>query len=86
MSRAPKRQFTHEYRAEAVKLVTEQGMQVTASWAVAFARAWDAGKISEFVVYNTSFIYYPVSPVLVPLQVPRAFNLQHDVLPRLRKV
>ena len=29
MSGAPKRQFTHKYRAEAVKLVTEQGMQLT---------------------------------------------------------
>ena len=86
MSGAPKRQFTHEYRAEAVKLVTEQGMQLTASWAVAFARAWDAGEISKSVVYNTSFIYYPVLPILVTLQVSRTFNLQYDVLPRLRKV
>jgi transposase len=31
MSGTPKRQFTHEYRAEAVKLVTEQGMQLTAA-------------------------------------------------------
>ena len=31
MSGAPKRQFTHEYRAKAVKLVTEQGMQLTAA-------------------------------------------------------
>ena len=38
MSGAPKRQFTHEYRAKAVKLVTEQGMQLTALWAVALAR------------------------------------------------
>ena len=30
MSGTPKRQFIHEYRAEAVKLVTEQGMQLTA--------------------------------------------------------
>lgn len=31
MSGTPKRQFTHEYRAEAVKLVTEQGMKVSAA-------------------------------------------------------
>jgi transposase len=31
MSGTPKRQFTHEYRAEAVKLVTEQGMPLTAA-------------------------------------------------------
>jgi transposase len=31
MSGTPKRQFTHEYRAEAVKLVTEQGMRVSAA-------------------------------------------------------
>jgi transposase len=31
MSGTPKRQFTHEYRAEAVKLVLEQGMQLTAA-------------------------------------------------------
>jgi transposase len=31
MSGTPKRQFTHEYRAEAVKLVTQQGMQLTAA-------------------------------------------------------
>jgi transposase len=31
MSGTPKRQFTHEYRAEAVKLVTEQGMSLTAA-------------------------------------------------------
>ncbi|MGL4230878.1 MAG: transposase [Casimicrobium sp.] len=30
MSRTPKRQFMHEYRAEAVKLVTAQGMKVSA--------------------------------------------------------
>jgi hypothetical protein len=30
MSATPKRQFTHEYRTEAVKLVTEQGMKVIA--------------------------------------------------------
>ena len=29
MQSIPKRVFTHEYRAEAVKLVTEQGMGVT---------------------------------------------------------
>ena len=31
MSGAPKRQFTHEYRAKVVKLVTEQGIQLTAA-------------------------------------------------------
>lgn len=31
MSGTPKRQFTHEYRAEAVKLVTEQSMTLTAA-------------------------------------------------------
>jgi transposase len=31
MSGIPKRQYTHEYRAEAVKLVTEQGMGVQAA-------------------------------------------------------
>jgi transposase len=31
MSGTPKRQFTHEYRAEAVKLVTVQGMKVGAA-------------------------------------------------------
>jgi len=63
-----------------------QSTQDMVPWAVEFARAWDAGEISESVVYNTSFIYYPVSPVLAPSEEPRAFNLQYDVLPRLRKV
>jgi transposase len=31
MSGTPKRQFTHEYRSEAVKLVTEQGMKLSAA-------------------------------------------------------
>lgn len=31
MSGIPKRQYTHEYRAQAVKLVTEQGMSLMAA-------------------------------------------------------
>jgi transposase-like protein len=53
LSGTPKRQFTHEYRAEAVKLVTEQGMPLTAA---AQNLGLSVVRVNSFLVCATSVL------------------------------